>query len=108
MNMKYEYEILGLSKENLSILIDDWMVVDFDIDGEFEIVDDSFAHEFGIEKSFYFEDNTELSVSGVYDYETEQPINVKITKSMMSEIHEVMYEDMCKVYESEMCDRFYD
>lgn len=91
-------EILDIEKHSISVLIDDKIVIDFDIDGKFEIVDDSFAHEFGVEKSFYFEDNTTLSVTDVYDYETEEPVSFKVSKELVDDVHNIMYEEMCEIY----------
>lgn len=93
-----KYEILDIEKHSLSILIDDKIVVQFDIDGEFDIVDDSFSHEFGVEKSFSFEDHTTLSVVDVYDYETEEPVSFKVSKEIVDDVHELMYDSMCEIY----------
>lgn len=93
-----KYEILDIEKDYLSVLVDDKIVVDFDIEGEFDVVDDSFSHEFGVEKSFSFEDNTTLSVVDVYYYETEEPVNFKVSKEIVDDVHELMYDSMCEIY----------
>lgn len=93
-----KYEILDIEKDSLSVLIDDKVVVQFDIDGEFEVVDDSFSHEFGVEKAFSFEDNTTLSVADVYDYETEESVDFKVSKEIVDDVHEAMYDSMCEIY----------
>lgn len=93
-----KYEILDIEKDSLSVLIDDKIVVQFDIDGEFEVVDDSFSHEFGVEKAFSFEDNTTLSVADVYDYETEYALDFKVSKEIVDDVHGIMYDSMCEIY----------
>ena len=102
-----------------NVLIDDFgehaINVYFDLDGvehfatlsigshTFEIVDESFAHEFGVEKAFGYEFDAKLYLTYLEDEEgvettLDEDVLVSLKKIVLEEMQEQSPQDMYKMF----------
>lgn len=102
-----------------NVVIDDFnehaINVYFDIDGvehfatlsigshTFEIIDESFAHEFGIEKAFGYEFDASLYLTYLEDAEgvettLDEDVLVNLKKVVLEEMQEMCLQEMYEIY----------
>ena len=102
-----------------NVLIDDFnedaIRVYFDLDGiehfatlsigshTFEIVDESFAHEFGIEKAFGYEFDAKLYLTYLED---EEGVETTLDEDVLVNLKKIVLEEMQKMCTQEMYDTF--
>ena len=94
---------------------EDAIRVYFDLDGvehfatlsigsyTFEIIDESFAHEFGVEKAFGYEFDAKLFLTYLEDSEgvettLDEDVLVNLKKVVLEEMQKMPRQDMCEIF----------
>ena len=70
----------------------------------FEIVDESFAHEFGVEKAFGYEFDAKLYLTYLEDSEG---VETTLDEDVLVNLKKVVLEEMQKMPRQDMCEMFH-